>query len=129
MIGGLNPPIISMWLFIINNHMRIRQLHENPHHLELDQIKKTVQDLQNRYKQLFDESLLVFEDQVDWNLIIIELERKLLASEKTDYSTIDRMMRTLCSQFDCDVHQLHDEFVNKHHQTPDDWIKTQIPEV
>jgi len=61
-----------------------------------------------------------------------ELENRLLAAKsdgsKLDYDAIDKMMQNVCSEFNLTGQKLHDEFVAKHHQWPDNWIKQQVSE-
>jgi hypothetical protein len=104
--------------------MRIHQLREQDTNLDLDQIQQTVNDLQQRYNQLFGNQPEITEDQVDWNPVILELKRRLRKEKKTDYATIDAIMKDVCNQWSCDVHKLHDQFVDREGQTPDDWIKS-----
>jgi methylphosphotriester-DNA--protein-cysteine methyltransferase len=41
------------------------------------------------------------------------------------YDAIDHMMQTIAKEQDITPKQLHDLFVKKHGQTPDEWIKDQ----
>lgn len=109
----------------INNNMRIHQLHEQDKPLDLNLIQQTVKDLQQRYNQLFGGEPELTEDQVDWNPVILELKHRLRRENKTDYASIDAIMKDVCNQWSCDVHKLHDQFVDREGQTPDDWIKSQ----
>lgn len=104
--------------------MKIQQLREQDTNLDLDQIQQTVNDLQQRYNQLFGSEPEITEDQVDWNPVILELKRRLRMEKKTNYATIDAIMKDVCNQWSCDVHKLHSEFVDREGQTPDDWIKS-----
>jgi hypothetical protein len=54
---------------------------------------------------------------------ITELERGLPKLEKTSYSSIDKLMRTIMKKYDLTAKELHNGFVSKHDQTPDEWIK------
>ncbi len=54
---------------------------------------------------------------------ITELERGLPKLEKTSYSSIDKLMRTIMKKYDFTAKELHNGFVSKHDQTPDEWIK------
>ena len=54
---------------------------------------------------------------------ITELERGLPKLENTSYSSIDKLMRTIMKKYDLTAKELHNGFVNKHNQTPDEWIK------
>jgi hypothetical protein len=57
-----------------------------------------------------------------------QLAKKLPSLEKHDYSTIDRLMRTVAKQHRITGKALHDLFVRKFHLTPDDWIKNKLDE-
>jgi hypothetical protein len=57
------------------------------------------------------------------NQAITELERGLPKLEKTSYSSIDKLMRTIMKKYDLTAKELHNGFVSKHDQTPDEWIK------
>jgi hypothetical protein len=57
-----------------------------------------------------------------------QLAKKLPSLEKHDYTTIDRLMRTVAKQHSITGKALHDLFVRKFHLTPDDWIKNKLDE-
>jgi hypothetical protein len=52
-----------------------------------------------------------------------ELKRKLPSLSKTDYSTIDHLMKRISKRFNISGKKLHDLFVSKYGETPDHWIK------
>lgn len=52
-----------------------------------------------------------------------ELKRKLPSLSKTDYDTIDRLMRRISKRHHITGKKLHDMFVSKYKHTPDHWIK------
>ncbi len=52
-----------------------------------------------------------------------ELKRKLPSLRKTDYDTIDRLMKRISKRHKITGKKLHDLFVAKYHHTPDHWIK------
>ena len=52
-----------------------------------------------------------------------ELKRKLPSLNKTDYSTIDHLMKRISKRFNISGKKLHDLFVSKYGETPDHWIK------
>jgi hypothetical protein len=54
-----------------------------------------------------------------------ELKKKLPSLSKTDYSTIDKLMRKISRRHHITAKKLHEIFVNKYGDTPDDWIKKQ----
>jgi hypothetical protein len=51
------------------------------------------------------------------------LETNLPALPKTDYHSIDELMAHISKEHKIAPQKLHDEFVAKHHMTPDTWIK------
>ena len=52
-----------------------------------------------------------------------ELESGLKKLDDTSYGSIDHLMRRIMKKHDMTAKQLHNAFVNKHHKTPDTWIK------
>jgi len=58
------------------------------------------------------------------NVAVRELERKLIKAKDTSYDGIDALMRVIMKKYNLTAKELHNSFVNKHHQTPDDWIKS-----
>lgn len=57
-----------------------------------------------------------------------ELAKKLPSLEKHDYTTIDRLMRTVAKKHRITGKALHDLFVRKFHKTPDNWISSKLDE-
>ena len=57
------------------------------------------------------------------NVAVKELESKLIKAKDTSYDGIDALMRIIMKKYNLTAKELHNSFVNKHHQTPDDWIK------
>lgn len=55
-----------------------------------------------------------------------DLEKDL--REPYSYDAIDHMMQTIARKNNITAKELHDQFVEKHGMTPDDWIKDQIKE-
>jgi hypothetical protein len=51
------------------------------------------------------------------------LETNLPALPKTDYHSIDKLMAHISKEHKIAPQKLHDDFVAKHHMTPDTWIK------
>jgi hypothetical protein len=51
------------------------------------------------------------------------LETNLPALPKTDYHSIDQLMAHISKEHKIPPQKLHDDFVAKHHMTPDTWIK------
>jgi hypothetical protein len=56
------------------------------------------------------------------------LERGLLKLDDTSYDSIDKLMRGIMKDYDVTAKELHNAFVDKHHKTPDDWIKEKLEE-
>jgi hypothetical protein len=52
-----------------------------------------------------------------------ELKKKLPSLRKTDYSTIDKLMRRISRRHHITGKKLHDVFVSKYGESPDHWIK------
>lgn len=57
------------------------------------------------------------------NKPVLELEKGLKKIKKTDYNTIDRLMKNVGKQYNVNMKKLHNNFVDKHEQSPDSWIK------
>jgi hypothetical protein len=58
-----------------------------------------------------------FEDPVSL------LEKELISLKNISYSSIDKLMRTICDNYNISPRKLHDDFVKKHKVIPDEWIK------
>jgi hypothetical protein len=56
----------------------------------------------------------------------VELKKALLKNKKTDYDSIDRMMKRIAKDHDITPKQLHDYWVADYKVTPDTWIKNQL---
>jgi hypothetical protein len=56
----------------------------------------------------------------------VELKKALLKNKKTDYDSIDRMMKKIAKNHDITPKQLHDYWVADYKVTPDTWIKKQL---
>lgn len=54
-----------------------------------------------------------------------ELEERLLELNDISYDSIDKLMRSICEDHDMTPRELHDEFKEKHDQTPDSWVRSQ----
>jgi hypothetical protein len=59
---------------------------------------------------------------------IHKLARKLPSLEKHDYTTLDRLLKTVAKQHNLTGKALSDLFVKKFHITPNDWIKHKLNE-
>lgn len=55
--------------------------------------------------------------------IIKEFEKRLRKLDRYDYTTIDRLMKELKAETGISLKKLHYEFVDKHGESPDSWIK------
>jgi hypothetical protein len=51
------------------------------------------------------------------------LEKELISLKNISYSSIDKLMRTICDNYNISPRKLHDDFVKKHKVIPDEWIK------
>jgi GNAT superfamily N-acetyltransferase len=60
------------------------------------------------------------------------LEKLLLKAKerniKLNYTNIDKMMQSVCKKHNLTGDELHNEFVEKNHMIPDDWIVKQLDE-
>jgi len=60
------------------------------------------------------------------------LEKLLLKAKERDmelnYTNIDKMMQAVCKKHNLTGDELHNEFVEKNHMIPDDWIVKQLDE-
>jgi methylphosphotriester-DNA--protein-cysteine methyltransferase len=56
---------------------------------------------------------------------VLTLEKKLHHIKSISYSSIDQLMRNICSKFNVSPEELHNAFKKKHKMIPDDWIKKQ----
>ena len=52
-----------------------------------------------------------------------ELKSGLLKLTKTDYDTIDSLMKKIAKKHEITPKELHNLFKNKYKKIPDDWIK------
>lgn len=57
------------------------------------------------------------------NKPVQELERGLKGIKKTDYNTIDRLMKGIGKKYNVNMKKLHNDFVQKNKESPDSWIK------
>ena len=55
---------------------------------------------------------------------VIELENKLKSIKDHSYDSIDKQMRIIMKKHGITAKQLHNAFVSKHDETPDDWIRS-----
>jgi len=57
---------------------------------------------------------------------IHDLETDLKESGASDWVSIDKMMRSICSQYGYTPKELHKAFKSKHGMIPDEWIREQV---
>lgn len=56
----------------------------------------------------------------------VDLKKQLLKNKKTDYNSIDRMMKRIAKDHNITGKQLHDYWVADYKMTPDAWIKQEL---
>jgi hypothetical protein len=56
----------------------------------------------------------------------VELKKALLKNKKTDYDSIDKMMKRIAKNHDITPKELHDFWVADYKMSPDDWIKQEL---
>ncbi len=61
-----------------------------------------------------------------WEDAVKDLEKNL--KQPHSYDAIDHMMQNIAREEGITAKELHDQFVNKHGMTPDDWIKDRLSE-
>lgn len=81
-------------------------------------LKKMEVDAKKHHKKFKD----VKEDAVT------ELQRGITELPNTSYSSIDNLMRRIMKKRKISAKKLHNDFVDKHNQTPDTWAKRNIKE-
>lgn len=59
---------------------------------------------------------------------ITDLAKKLPGLKKHDYNTIDLLMRKIAARHKISAKSLHDLWIKKYKETPDDWIKGKLDE-
>lgn len=64
----------------------------------------------------------------DCSKAVRELEIELKQLDDISYDSIDNLMRKIMKKRNISAKQLHNDFVKKHHQTPDAWIKNNLKE-
>jgi hypothetical protein len=58
----------------------------------------------------------------------IELAKRLPSLEKHDYNTIDKLMQDIAKKHRITGKILHNKFIEKYKETPDNWIKNKLDE-
>jgi hypothetical protein len=59
---------------------------------------------------------------------VTDLQRGIVALDDASYNSIDSLMRRIMKKRKVTAKQLHNDFVAKHHQTPDTWAKRNMKE-
>jgi hypothetical protein len=59
---------------------------------------------------------------------VTDLQRGIVELPDASYDSIDNLMRRIMKKRKVTAKQLHDDFVNKHNQTPDTWAKKNMKE-
>jgi hypothetical protein len=116
---------LEMGIPIEHEHTQDRDLATDIALQHLDEIpdyytrlKKMESDAKKHHKKFKD----VTESAVE------ELERGLKKLDNISYNSIDKLMRGIMKRRGLTAKELHNNFVNKHHKTPDDWIKEKLDE-
>ena len=81
-------------------------------------LKKMEADAKREHKKFKD----VKEDAV------MDLQRGLTELEDSSYDSVDSLMRRIMKKRKMSAKQLHNDFVDKHNQTPDTWAKKNMKE-
>ncbi len=87
-------------------------------------LKKMESDAKKEHKKFKD----VKENRSYSNEAVTELEIKLKKLDDISYDSIDSLMRKIMKKHNMTAKELHNAFVDKHHKTPDDWIKEKLEE-
>ena len=69
------------------------------------------------------EKLFVEQLKTDNKNAVVVLEKELLSLKDISYSSIDKLMKSICAKYKITAQKLHDDFVKKHGIIPDEWIK------
>ena len=59
---------------------------------------------------------------------VTDLQRGIVELPNASYESIDNLMRRIMKKRKVSAKKLHDDFVDKHHQTPDTWAKKNMKE-
>jgi len=59
---------------------------------------------------------------------VTALEKGLMKLDSHDYESINELMMNISKKNNITGKDLHDDFVSKHGETPDEWIKKQVEE-
>ncbi len=89
--------------------------------LVVEEKKKKNKEIESLIGDSFDK---LFVEQIKPNKnAVTTLEKKLISLNDVSYSSIDKLMKSICSKFNISTKKLHDDFVKKHKMIPDEWIK------
>jgi hypothetical protein len=89
--------------------------------LVAEEKKKKREEMESLIGDSFDK---LFVEQLKSNKnAVITLEKKLISLNDISYSSIDKLMKSICSKFNISTKKLHNDFVKKHKMIPDEWIK------
>jgi hypothetical protein len=69
------------------------------------------------------EKLFVEQLKTDNKNAVVVLEKELLSLKDISYSSIDKLMKSICAKYKITAQKLHNDFVKKHGIIPDEWIK------
>lgn len=68
----------------------------------------------------------IYESKTKSKPCCVELKRDLLKHKKTDYDSIDRMMKRIAKKHEITPKQLHDYWQKEYKMSPDSWIKQEL---
>jgi hypothetical protein len=89
--------------------------------LVAEEKKKKKEEMESLIGDSFDK---LFVEQLKSNKnAVITLEKNLISLNDISYSSIDKLMKSICSEFNISPKKLHNDFVKKHKMIPDEWIK------
>jgi len=89
--------------------------------LVAEEKKKKKEEMESLIGDSFDK---LFVEQLKPNKNAVDtLEEKLISLKDISYSSIDKLMKSICSEFNISTKKLHKDFVKKNKMIPDEWIK------
>jgi hypothetical protein len=80
------------------------------------------------FDKLFVEQLKPNKSKGNIKKSLATLEKELQSLDNISYSSIDKLMGGICSEYDVTPEELHNAFKKKHKMIPDEWIKNQKEE-
>lgn len=81
-----------------------------------------IYDIENDTHYFFKNSNITNEDANS------DLAQELLKTKATSYNAIDALMKKIANQHNISANELHDLWVAKYKESPDDWIKDKLNE-